>query len=65
MFEEVAEAAESNPWVLAYETPYGGHFAFNVPYGGEYLGELIGLMLDPQVLKRWNGTPPRATTHAP
>lgn len=54
-FREVQAAAEGNPWVAAYETDGGGHFGFNVPYGAGYLGEIIGLMLDPGVLAGWRG----------
>lgn len=54
-FAEVAEAAAGNPWVLAYETPEGGHFGFDVPYGAGYLGDVIELMLDPRVLGSWRG----------
>ena len=55
MFEEVVEAAGDDPWVASYETDLGGHFGFNVVYGGEYLGRVIRLMVDPKVLGSWNG----------
>ena len=55
MFEEVAAAAAGNPWVLSYETEQGGHFGFDVAYGGDYLGRLIRLMSDPEVLGNWRG----------
>lgn len=52
-FQAVAAAAADNPWVLAHETPKGGHFGFDVPYGEGYLGDVITLMIDPRVLARW------------
>jgi len=52
-FHEVVAAAAHNPWVLAYETPRGGHFGFDVAYGAAYLGDVIELMIDPGVLARW------------
>lgn len=52
-FQEVASAAEGNPWVLARETPEGGHFGFDIPYGAGYLEEVIELMIDPNVLAHW------------
>jgi hypothetical protein len=55
MFEEVVLAAESNPWIAAFETEQGGHFGFNMPYGKDYIGGIIRLMMDPQVLRNWNG----------
>lgn len=55
MFEEVLLAAEDNPWIAAYQTDDGGHFGFDVAYGKDYIGQIIGLMLDPQVLRTWNG----------
>lgn len=55
MFEEVMLAAEDNPWIAAFETDQGGHFGFNLPYGKNYLGGVIRLMIDPQVLGTWSG----------
>jgi hypothetical protein len=55
MFVEVAQAAESNPWIAAFETDQGGHFGFNMPYGKDYISGIIRLMMDPQVLGNWNG----------
>jgi hypothetical protein len=57
MFDEVAAAAGGNPWVLCHETEQGGHFGFDVAYGGGYLGKLIRLMADPKVLGNWRGVP--------
>jgi hypothetical protein len=57
MFTEVATAAAGNPWVLSYETKQGGHFGFDVAYGGDYLGKIIRLMSDPEVLRNWRGVP--------
>ena len=54
LFEEVVLAAADNPWVAAYETKDGGHFGFNVVYGKDYLGRIIRLMLEPNVLDTWN-----------
>ena len=56
MFVEVVDEAEDNPWVVAYETKRGGHFGFEVAYGKNYIGRIIRLMLDPDVLNNWNGT---------
>ena len=56
MFVEVADEAENNPWVVAYETKRGGHFGFDVAYGKDYMGRIIRLMLDPDVLNNWKGT---------
>jgi hypothetical protein len=56
-FQEVASAAAQNPWVLARETPEGGHFGFDVPYGAGYLEEVIELMIDPNVLANWREGP--------
>jgi len=53
-FEKVKNAADANPWVLAYETDYGGHFGFDITYGKEYIDRIIRLMLDPEVLRSWN-----------
>jgi hypothetical protein len=50
MFEEVMLAAEGNQWIAAFETDQGGHFGFNLPYGRNYLGGIVRLMIDPQVL---------------
>ena len=55
MFEEVMLAAANNPWIAAFETDHGGHFGFNVPYGKDYIGRIIRLMIDPQVLRSWSG----------
>ena len=53
-FENVKKAANANPWVLTYETNYGGHFGFDITYGKEYIGRIIRLMLDPEVHRSWN-----------
>jgi hypothetical protein len=55
MFQELMLAARGNPWIAAYETNDGGHFGFDVAYGKDYIGRIIRLMLDPQVLRTWNG----------
>ena len=55
MFEEVVLAAEGNPWIAAFETDQGGHFGFNMPYGKDYIGRVVRLMIDPQVLGSWSG----------
>ena len=55
MFVEVAQAAEGNPWIAAFETDQGGHFGFNMPYGKDYIGRVVRLMIDPQVLGSWSG----------
>lgn len=55
MFVEVTQAAEGNPWIAAFETDQGGHFGFNMPYGKDYIGRVVRLMIDPQVLHSWNG----------
>ena len=55
MFEELMLAARGNPWIAAHETNDGGHFGFDVAYGKDYIGRIIRLMLDPQVLVTWNG----------
>lgn len=57
MYVEAATAAVGNPWVLSYETEQGGHFGFDVAYGGDYLGKLIRLMSDPEVLQNWKDMP--------
>jgi hypothetical protein len=54
MFEEVASAGGDNQWIAAFETEQGGHFGFNLPYGKDYLGRVLSLMMDPQVLQSWN-----------
>lgn len=55
MFAEVTQAAGDNRWVAAYETDHGGHFAFDVVYGADYLGQIIQLLMTPQVVGSWNG----------
>jgi hypothetical protein len=55
MFEEVAAAARDNPWIAAFETEEGGHFGFNVPYGKDYIGRVLRLMIEPQVIGSWSG----------
>jgi fermentation-respiration switch protein FrsA (DUF1100 family) len=57
MFEEVVVAAGGNPWIASYETDNGGHFGFDIVYGKDYIGRIIRLMLDPQVLRVWEGSP--------
>ncbi len=52
-FAEVAEAAGGNPWVIAYESPRGGHFGFDVAYGSDYVGDLIRVLLDAGTLASW------------
>ena len=56
MYVEVVDAAEDNPWIVDYETERGGHFGFDVAYGKDYLGRIIRLMLDPDVINNWNRT---------
>jgi hypothetical protein len=56
MFVEVVDAAEDNSWIISYETERGGHFGFDVAYGKEYIGRIIRLMLDPEILNNWNGS---------
>ena len=56
MFEEVMLATEGNPWIAALETDQGGHFGFNLPYGKNYIGGIIRLMINPQVLGTWSGS---------
>ena len=63
-FQEVAQAAAENPWVLAYETVEGGHFGFDVSYGAGYLEEVIERMMDPWVLANWRGRDGRRQTQA-
>jgi predicted alpha/beta-fold hydrolase len=55
LFREVVDAAEGNAWVVAHETNQGGHFGFDVAYGAGFLDGVLRLMLDPQVLRTWNG----------
>jgi hypothetical protein len=55
MFREVADRAADDPWVLAYETPHGGHFGFDVAYGPGYLNGILELMEDPHVVHSWTG----------
>jgi hypothetical protein len=57
MFQEVAKLSRSNPWVVTYETKWGGHFGFEVSYGKDYLGRIIQMMLDPELLRYWLGPP--------
>jgi hypothetical protein len=56
MFEELMPATEGNPWIAAFETDQGGHNGFNLPYGKNYIGGIIRLMIDPQVLGTWSGS---------
>jgi len=53
MFAEVVLSAGDNPWIASYETCDGGHFGFNMAYGGEYIGTIIRLMINQQVLDTW------------
>ena len=53
MFHEVMAAARHNPWVAAYESRRGGHFGFDVTYGADYLGHVMRLLMDPEVLGSW------------
>jgi len=55
LFEEVADRAADDPWVLAYQTPHGGHFGFDVAYGPGYLDRILDLMGDPHVVHSWTG----------
>jgi fermentation-respiration switch protein FrsA (DUF1100 family) len=55
MFQEVVQAAKGNPWVVSYETKWGGHFGFDVSYGKDYVGRIIQRMLDPELLRYWLG----------
>jgi hypothetical protein len=54
MFEEVMLAGCDNPWIVSYQTNDGGHFGFDVAYGKNYIGNIIRLMLDQDVLSAWN-----------
>ena len=54
-FEEVLRAAGDNPWIAARETRRGGHFGFHVSYGAEYIGDVLRLMISPEVLRSWTG----------
>jgi hypothetical protein len=54
-FEEVLRAAGDNPWIAARETRRGGHFGFHVSYGADYIGDVLRLMIDPEVLRGWTG----------
>jgi hypothetical protein len=54
LFEEVVRSATNSPWVAAYETDYGGHNGFDVPYGSAYLGRVVRLLLDVDVLGSWS-----------
>jgi pimeloyl-ACP methyl ester carboxylesterase len=54
-FEEVLRAAGDNPWIAARETRRGGHFGFHVSYGADYLGDVLRLMISPEVLRSWTG----------
>lgn len=53
LFEEVVLAAADNPWIAAYETKDGGHFGFDAVYGKDYVGRIVRLMLEPEVLCTW------------
>ncbi|HHO75191.1 MAG TPA: hypothetical protein ENN05_02040 [Deltaproteobacteria bacterium] len=53
MFAEVRSAAQGNPWVVAFETDNGGHFGFNAAYGKDYIGDIVRLMLNRQVIDTW------------
>jgi len=52
-FGEVAAACADNGWIALHETLAGGHFAFEVPYGPDYLGNLLRLLADPAVVRNW------------
>ena len=54
-FAEVLRAAGDNPWIAARETRRGGHFGFHVSYGADYLGDVLRLMMNPEVLRSWTG----------
>ncbi len=54
-FEEVLRAAGDNPWIAARETRRGGHFGFHVSYGADYIGDVLRLMIAPEVLRGWTG----------
>jgi hypothetical protein len=62
MFQEVMLAGSDNLWIAMYETKDGGHFGFNMAYGKDYLGGIIRLMMDPQVLGAWSGPLNKADT---
>jgi len=66
-FLEVLRAAGDNPWIAARETRRGGHFGFHVSYGAEYIGDVLRLMIDPEVLGSWTGrrVAKRQATSAP
>jgi predicted alpha/beta-fold hydrolase len=51
-FLAVKKAAFHNSWVVSYETPHGGHFAFDTVYGKDYLGQIIRFMLNQEMLLR-------------
>ena len=55
MFEEVVKAAGGNLWVTSQETTWGGHFGFDIAYGKEYIGQIIRLMINPDLLRYWLG----------
>ncbi|UCG13085.1 MAG: hypothetical protein JSU72_00895 [Deltaproteobacteria bacterium] len=57
MFEEVVAAADDSTRVASYETNRGGHFGFDIAYGKDDIGQIIRLMLDPEVLRAWNRRP--------
>ncbi len=57
-FEEVLRAAGDNPWIAAHETRRGGHFGFHVNYGADYIGDVLRLMISPEVLRSWTGPRP-------
>lgn len=59
LFLELQEAAAENPFVLAFETPRGGHFGFDVTYGPQYLERIIRLMIDEAIVADWNNPAPR------
>ena len=54
-FEEVLRAAGDNPWIAARETRRGGHFGFHVSYGADFIGDVLRLMISPEVLRSWTG----------
>jgi pimeloyl-ACP methyl ester carboxylesterase len=66
-FEEVLRAAGDNPWIAARETRRGGHFGFHVSYGADYIGDVLRLMISPEVLRSWTGqrSEKRQATPAP
>jgi hypothetical protein len=55
MFQEVEKIARRNPWVVTFETKWGGHFGFDVSYGKDYVGKIIQMMLNPELLRYWLG----------